>query len=285
MAIVNKYRVWCTTDNKWVFSWADSVPSVCPENPAHAIDAVKTSIVESVGDAQAFTSEGAAIIAKKDKGELEGNDTVMKRLEAELAPEATATKEWVIQYGKTWYLRLFAASVMSFEVESRLEYRRPDGLGGFELTNPFDGYSNEPVSMLKLDGNSDSTPFFEGLRFVGDGSAKMVLKIENKDPLDSVEASSYFNGYETDSVATSAPVVTGPIAAAAISVSGTSAEPDGTAVQVYVNGAAAGAGTTVSGGTWTQGGIAALSAADVVHAKAIVSGLAESGQSNSITVA
>lgn len=285
MALVNRYRVWCDTDSRWVFTWDEAAPAVCPENPAHTIDIAKTAITESIGDAQAFTSEGAALIAKKDRGELEGNETVMKRLEAELAPQAIATKEWVIPYGKTWYLRLFAASVMSFEVESRLEYHRPDGLGGFEQTDPFDNYSDEPVSMLKLDGSSDSSLFFEGLRFIGEGSGKMILKIENKDPLDSVEAVSYFNGYESDSVATSAPVVTGPISAGAVSVSGTSAEPDGTDIQVYVNGTAAGAGTTVSGGTWTQGGVAALSAADVVHALATVSGYAESGQSNSITVA
>jgi hypothetical protein len=47
-AEVYKYRVWCETDNKYVETWGDSEPTVCPENNGHSIDADKTVIVETV---------------------------------------------------------------------------------------------------------------------------------------------------------------------------------------------------------------------------------------------
>lgn len=285
MAVVRRYRVWCVTEADYVYMWAEQPPTQCPNNPADTIDADSIAAVESVGDAQTYTSDGAAITTKKDRSELDGNCVIMKRFDVELAPEASATKEWVIPFGKTWHLRLFAASVMAFEVESRLEHYIHDGQGGFDRVNPFDSHADEPVSMLKLDGNSDSAPFYEGMRFVGDGSGKIRISIQNKDALDSVEASAYFNGYEADSTTTSAPTVGAPISAGATSVSGTSAEADGTVVQVYVNGLPSGTTTTVSGGTWTKAGLPAVSASDDVQAKATVTGKAESDFSNKVVVA
>jgi len=160
----------------------------------------------------------------------------------------------------------------------------PDGQGGFVRANPFGDYADESIAVLKLDANSDSAPFFEGLHFVGDGSAKLRLVVENKDALDSVEASAYFNGYETDSLQSSPPTVDAPLSAGAISVSGTSAEADGTTVQVYINGVVTGTPVVVAGGAWTRGGLAAVAAADVVQAKSSVVGKAESYFSNKVTV-
>lgn len=116
----------------------------------------------------------------------------------------------MIPVGKTWNLRLFSASCIAYELEARLEYwRAPQGTslppvttgpdGPFERVNPFDDDADEPIAVLKLDGNSDSTPFYESLLFTGDGESFLRLTIVNKDSLDSVEASAYFNGYETNS--------------------------------------------------------------------------------------
>lgn len=285
MATVYRYRVWCDTESGWQYVWAESEPTDCPNNNGHTIDSDKTAVMESAGTSQTYTAEGAAVITKKDRGELAGNSTIMKRLDAELAPESSATKEWVIPFGKTWCMRLFSSSVMAFEVESRMELYIPDGQSGFDRSNPFENHSDEPVSMLKLDGNSDSAPFYEGLRFVGDGSTKIRITIENKDALDSVEASAYCNGYESDSIATSAPTVDAPISSGATSVSGTSAEADGTTVQVHINGTPSGTAAAVSGGTWTKGGLAALSVSDEIQAKATAADKTESDHSNRVTVA
>jgi hypothetical protein len=50
MATVNKYRVWCDTDSKYEYVWAETAPTACPTDTGHTIDTSKTSIVESRGD-------------------------------------------------------------------------------------------------------------------------------------------------------------------------------------------------------------------------------------------
>ena len=47
---VYKWRVWCTTDNKYIETWDAEEPTVCPENIAHAIDTAKTTIEEQVSE-------------------------------------------------------------------------------------------------------------------------------------------------------------------------------------------------------------------------------------------
>ena len=46
---VYQYRVWCSTDSKWVYTdYRESAPTACPENNGHAIDTSKTAIVDSL---------------------------------------------------------------------------------------------------------------------------------------------------------------------------------------------------------------------------------------------
>lgn len=46
--VLNKYRISCTTDNIYEFTWAETTPTVCPVNTVHTIDASQTTIVETV---------------------------------------------------------------------------------------------------------------------------------------------------------------------------------------------------------------------------------------------
>jgi len=215
MAVVSKYRMWCETEAVYVYVWSEEPPTQCPNDSGHSIDSDSIASVESAGTAQAFTADGAALVAKKDRAELDGNTVIMKRIDAELAPEAGASKDWVIPDGKVWYVRTFAASCMAYEMEARLEYFRksdtttttppattttPPPDAGFDRVNPFDNDSDEPIAVLKLDGSSDTAPFYESLAFEGDGESFLRVTIANKDPLDSVEAAAYFNGYEADAL-------------------------------------------------------------------------------------
>ncbi len=45
---INKYRVWCNTDSKYIEVWNDVEPTTCPENNGHSIDTNKTVILETV---------------------------------------------------------------------------------------------------------------------------------------------------------------------------------------------------------------------------------------------
>lgn len=73
--VIYKYRVWCTTDNKFVEVWSDTEPTVCPENNAHGVDTGKTAIVDNVTEndvvlRNANTDAGVPRVAieKSDKG-------------------------------------------------------------------------------------------------------------------------------------------------------------------------------------------------------------------------
>jgi len=49
---LNKYRIWCDTDSKWEYQWADesdAVPTACPTDTGHSVDTAKTSVVEVQG--------------------------------------------------------------------------------------------------------------------------------------------------------------------------------------------------------------------------------------------
>lgn len=45
---INKYRIWCVTEETYVYTWAESEPTVCPNNNTHVIDESKTAITETV---------------------------------------------------------------------------------------------------------------------------------------------------------------------------------------------------------------------------------------------
>ncbi|MDP2888693.1 MAG: hypothetical protein Q8P34_06940, partial [Bacteroidota bacterium] len=69
----------------------------------------------------------------------------------------------------------------------------------------------------------------------------------------------------------SCPIITGTYTASSTVVSGTSTEANGTMVQVYINGVAAGGTVTVSGGNWSRNGLT-LVALDEITAIAIAPG-------------
>lgn len=50
MSSVNKYQVYCTTENKYYCVWNDATPTVCPNNADHAIDSNSISIVDTITD-------------------------------------------------------------------------------------------------------------------------------------------------------------------------------------------------------------------------------------------
>jgi len=42
-----KYRLWCETEEAYVYEWSETIPTKCPNNTAHTIDEDQTAIVES----------------------------------------------------------------------------------------------------------------------------------------------------------------------------------------------------------------------------------------------
>jgi hypothetical protein len=43
---IYKYRIWCVTDSKYEYVWAESPPTTCPTNTAHSVDTGKIAVVD-----------------------------------------------------------------------------------------------------------------------------------------------------------------------------------------------------------------------------------------------
>ena len=52
MSLVSKYRVWCETEGKYVYTWSEEEPTVCPNNNTHTIDTDLTSVEEETNTDQ-----------------------------------------------------------------------------------------------------------------------------------------------------------------------------------------------------------------------------------------
>jgi hypothetical protein len=85
-------------------------------------------------------------------------------------------------------------------------------------------------------------------------------------------------------IVSEAPIVTSPIyAGAAVTIQGSSVEPAGSVITVYVNGLPVGTTTVLAGGIWSYGPVA-LSEGDLVKATAQAAGESASGFSNTVVV-
>lgn len=51
---LHRYRIWCVTENAYVYEWAETEPTDCPNNNGHTITSNLTSIVDTVSDAVAY---------------------------------------------------------------------------------------------------------------------------------------------------------------------------------------------------------------------------------------
>jgi len=57
MTTVNLYRVYCTTDSKYVNVWSTDEPVTCPENNGHSINTDATSIIQTISETEISVKE------------------------------------------------------------------------------------------------------------------------------------------------------------------------------------------------------------------------------------
>lgn len=73
---IYKYRVWCTTDNKWVESWGATLPTTCAENNTHTIDSTKTTIIDQISAAFPSSDAGNKIVVHSTPRPMMGANTL-----------------------------------------------------------------------------------------------------------------------------------------------------------------------------------------------------------------
>ena len=66
-----KYRLWCNTENAYVYVWADSVPSECPNDSGHTINDNKTAIIQTVDEYKLGSDGGPTLTLVSPDGLLE----------------------------------------------------------------------------------------------------------------------------------------------------------------------------------------------------------------------
>jgi hypothetical protein len=75
---LNQYRLWCVDDAQYEYVWSETEPTVCPTNPAHTIDPVKTAIVDQRDEvcivctpAISAVEPGASLVVANDRPAVE----------------------------------------------------------------------------------------------------------------------------------------------------------------------------------------------------------------------
>lgn len=58
MSVVYKYRVYCSTQVKYVFQWGTEPPTLCPENTSDTIDTGTITIVDTISENKVKIDEG-----------------------------------------------------------------------------------------------------------------------------------------------------------------------------------------------------------------------------------
>jgi hypothetical protein len=66
-----KYRIWCETEQAYVYEWADTVPTECPNDAGHTIDTDKIAFVKSKGKIKIGSDEGPTLALVSPDGNIE----------------------------------------------------------------------------------------------------------------------------------------------------------------------------------------------------------------------
>ena len=61
MSEVFKWRVWCSTDSKFVYGWAETEPTNCFENIGHSIDTSKTASIRTLREEVQTYPKGSGV--------------------------------------------------------------------------------------------------------------------------------------------------------------------------------------------------------------------------------
>lgn len=79
MATLNRYRIYCITENDYFYKWDESDPNVCPNNNTHSIDSPLTTVIDSIAPTGPINTNNDLKVDVGEKnlfGELKQADTI-----------------------------------------------------------------------------------------------------------------------------------------------------------------------------------------------------------------
>jgi hypothetical protein len=155
------------------------------------------------------------------------------------------------------------------------------------LPTGISGNYNSGNGVLIFSGSATVADYQSALRSVTYSNTSdnplSVLRTVSFTVNDGSTTSNTINSIINITAVSDVPAISGGYCPGATTVSGTSPDGDGTVIDVYKAGAVLIGSTTVSGGLWTVS-VAALSANDMITARATVSGGTQSAASSEVTV-
>lgn len=84
MTTIYKYRVYCNADAKYVYTWAETPPTKCPENTNHTINTVDTTIVDIRDE---------SLVSIKEESVPTGGNYQCTTILIDCPPHSTITKD------------------------------------------------------------------------------------------------------------------------------------------------------------------------------------------------
>jgi hypothetical protein len=72
---INKYRIYCETESLYVYEWAETEPTDCPNNNTHTITTSATTIVDTIDTYGTSDSAGRLLVNNNNKVNLFGDAT------------------------------------------------------------------------------------------------------------------------------------------------------------------------------------------------------------------
>ena len=117
---LNKYRIKCTTDNKYEYQWSDVEPTICPVDTGHTIDGDQTTIIESLSGTPKQDTDGVQLTAPAPR--LGSSKTLITH---NFCNPSTWYEQSVRHDGGDGYGQILS------EIDAYATYKSPDGYTNF----------------------------------------------------------------------------------------------------------------------------------------------------------
>ena len=99
LQIINKYKIFCVTENTFVEGWGDTEPTTCYNNTSHTVNLNSIQLVESVSRSEVRIKEDSAIVSRNVK--------IVPIVFDNVASNTSQTQSFTFQYVTSMYSYMF----------------------------------------------------------------------------------------------------------------------------------------------------------------------------------
>ena len=155
MTTVNRYRLWCSTEEDYRYVWDTAEPSTCPSGVEHSVDSDSITIIDTTGEGSHYTEAGELIIADghisvDDAGRWVGQPIITA------SGLATTISDFKIDYDcKVKGAHFWTCPVSGYNSQTTADFQVVDK---DDVLGLFDVYGLEQGEVLELTKYVDGSP-------------------------------------------------------------------------------------------------------------------------------